>query len=652
MEDLNERLAYAVKSGQLLESSKGNIINFLKANPNPLYIDSVNELSMSSDWEELNDRFFKQLTFGTGGLRGRTIGKRVTRAEQAEGSLNDRPRFTCVGTNAMNNFNVSRATRGLVSYLSEWLAKEGSPDRVKIVFCHDTRHFSRDFAELCAGIAADMGAEAFLFDSHRATPVMSFAIRHMKCHAGVMITASHNPSHDNGYKVNFADGAAIIPPHTDGIIARVNAIASEHFEPLSGDARGSVTAVPSEIDDLYLDRVKDLLLQPQIVSDNNSLKIVFTALHGAGGVHAPMLLRDLGFQCTTTPEQDTADGRFPTVKSPNPENASSLSIAITLAEKTNAEIVMGTDPDCDRLGVAVRNVAGDMTILTGNQIGSLLLYYRLKILTEKGILNPSNIQNAVVIKTFVTTELQSAIAAKFGVNVVNTLTGFKYIGQKLAQYERSLPSEVLENYRTLSVNDARQAQLSHGTFFVFGGEESYGYLACDFTRDKDGNGAVVLFAETAAYAKSLNKSIPELLDDIYQEFGYYIEKNVSRVFEGAEGASEISRLAASYVSHPPVECDGAAVSTITNFATEDISDSEGEKIPKEKMLFIELDDRRRFAVRPSGTEPKIKFYLFGHTAAEEVTAENLPSVKTSASSQLDSLWTWLQEDINHRLNSN
>ena len=651
MEDLNERLTSAVKSGQLLESSKANITNFIQANPNPLYLESINELSLSDNWEELNDRFFKQLAFGTGGLRGRTIGKTVTCAEQANGAENDRPRFACVGTNAMNDYNVSRATRGLVSYLGEWLEKEGSSSRIKIVFCHDTRHFSRDFAELCAGIAADMGAEAFLFSSQRATPVMSFAIRQMHCHAGVMITASHNPSHDNGYKVNFADGAAIIPPHTDGIISRVNAICSETFDPLPAAERGSVTEVPSEIDDLYLQRVKDLLLQPQLVRENNTLGIVFTALHGTGGVHAPLLLRELGFHCTTTPEQDEPDGRFPTVKSPNPENASSLRMAIDLADQTGAEIVMGTDPDCDRLGVAVRSSSGEMDILTGNQIGSLLLYYRLKVLSENGILNSSNLGNAVVIKTFVTTELQSAIAGKFGVNVVNTLTGFKYIGQKLAQYERSLPTGILNNYRTLGVADARLAQLSSGTFFVFGGEESYGYLACDFTRDKDGNGAVVLFAETAAYAKSLGKSIPELLDDIYQEFGYYNEKNVSRVFEGAEGAAEINRLAASFASKPPVECDGSPVTEITNFATDNITDSEGDRIPKENMLFIELEDSRRFAVRPSGTEPKIKFYLFGHTSADEITPDSLPSVKANASTRIDSLWTWLQGDIDSRLQS-
>ncbi len=649
MADLNERLTKALAAGELLESSNTNITAFLQANPKPLYIDSVTELVASGNWKELNDRFFKQLAFGTGGLRGRTIGRTVTSAEQATGGLNDRPRFACVGTNAMNDYNVNRTTRGLVGYLQHWIKKNHSLTRVRIVFCHDTRHFSRDFAESCAKIAADLGAEVFLFDSPRATPVMSFAIRHMDCHAGVMITASHNPAHDNGYKVNFADGAAIIPPHTEGIITQVNAIASENYQPLPVAERGSVAEVSSEIDSQYLKRVKDLLLKPQLVRDNNTLKIVFTALHGTGGVHAPMLLRELGFQCITTPEQDSPDGRFPTVASPNPENAAALEMAIKLAEKTSSDIAIGTDPDCDRMGVAARDDSGNMVILTGNQIGSLLLYYRLKTLSEEQILNSSNLENAVVIKTFVTTELQTAIAMKFGVNVVNTLTGFKYIGQKLAKYERSLPAEILSKYRHLGVNDARDAQLSHGTFFVFGGEESYGYLACDFTRDKDGNGAVVLFAETAAYARSLGKSIPGLLDSIYQEFGYYIEQNVSKAFEGAEGAAEILKLAASYASAPPVECDGSAVKKITNFAADEIIDSEGEKIPKEKMLFISLDDGRRFAVRPSGTEPKIKFYLFGHAPAEQITPDNLALVKVDTSAALDSLWRWLQDDINKRL---
>jgi phosphoglucomutase len=649
MEDLNERLNSAVQSGELLESSRDNITTFLKANPKQLYTASVEELTETGNWDELNDRFYRQLAFGTGGLRGRTIGKTVTVAEQAEGAVNDRPKFACVGTNAMNDYNQTRATRGLISYLDEWLRNTQVKQRARIVFCHDTRHFSRYFAELCSGIAADMGAEAFLFNSERATPVMSFAIRQMNCHAGVMITASHNPSHDNGYKVNFADGAAIIPPHTDGIISRVNAITSENYEPLPAEDRGSVTEVPAEIDNLYLDRVRDLLLKPDLVRENNSMKIVFTALHGTGGVHAPLLLRELGFQCRTIAEQDNPDGRFPTVNSPNPENAAALKMAIELATETGAELAMGTDPDCDRLGVAVSNTSGEMEILTGNQIGSLLLYYRLKILFEKGILNSANRNKAVVIKTFVTTELQSAIAREFGVRVVNTLTGFKYIGQKLAQYERSLPEAVLDRYRSLSVSDARSAQLENGTFFVFGGEESYGYLACDFTRDKDGNGAVVLFAEVAAYARSQGKSLPELLDAVYAKFGYYTEKNVSRSFEGAQGAMQINHLAASYISKPPDNCDGSQVIKITNFETDKVIDSEGDLIPKEKMLFIELEDGSRFAVRPSGTEPKIKFYLFGHTPPEEIIEDSLPSIKTKTARRIDSLWEWLQDDINDRL---
>lgn len=649
MDNLNASLDAAVTSGTLLESSRDNIASFLAANPKPLYTDSVAELVDGEKWEELNDRFYKRLAFGTGGLRGRTIGKVVTKAEQGAGGPNERPEFSCVGTNSMNGYNIGRATRGLIVYLQKWLKSEGDDSRVRITICHDTRHFSRDFAELSAKIAADLGAEVFLFDGHRATPVMSFAIRELNCHTGVMVTASHNPAHDNGYKVNFSDGAAIVPPHTDGIIAEVNSIASEDFEPLEGDARGSVTEIGADIDAKYLARVKDLLLQPQIVKDNNQLQVVFTALHGAGGVHAPLLLRELGFQCITVPEQDAPDGRFPTVKSPNPENAPALQMGVDLAKEKNADIVIGTDPDCDRMGVVARNAAGEMELLTGNQIGSLLLYYRIKTLFELGILNDDNKANSVVIKTYVTTELQAAIAKSYGVPLVDTLTGFKYIGQKLAKYERALPADIYENYRGMSVADARTAQLEHSTFFAFGGEESYGYLATDFTRDKDGNGAVVLFAETAAYAASLGKTLPELMDDIYQEFGYFCEKNTNMTFEGAEGAAKIAKLAAGYGENPPAECDGSAVTKVTNFATESLSDSEGEPIPKEKMLFIELADGRRFAVRPSGTEPKIKYYIYGTTPPEAITADTLAQVKADTAASLDSLWEWLQKDIEGRL---
>ena len=649
MENLKATLQSAVDSGELLASSLENIISLLESSSNPLYEEVVQELADASEWNELNDRFYKRLAFGTGGLRGRTIGGVVTKGETGTPQKHDRPEFPCVGTNTMNYYNLNRATRGLIAYLKTFLAEEGSSDKPRLVFCHDTRHFSREFAELCAKIGKETGCDVFLFDNYRATPEMSFALRQLNCHAGVMITASHNPYHDNGYKVNFADGAAIVPPQTDGIIAEVNALASEEYEPLPEAEQGSITIIGPEIDEEYCERLKGLMLQPELLEGGSDLKVVFTSLHGTGGVLVPRILRDLGFNCITVPEQDEGDGRFPTVKSPNPENAAALQMAVDLAEKENGDIVIGTDPDCDRMGVVVRNKEGKMTLLTGNQIGSVMAYYRLKTMFDKGILTDENKKNAVLIKTFVTTNLQRAIADHYGVKCLDTLTGFKYIGQKLGKYERALPADIQAKYKTLSEPETRELRLKYSTYFVFGGEESYGYLGCDFTRDKDGNGSVMMFAETAAYAQSRGMTLVELLDEAYVKFGYYLERNEAKVFEGAAGADKIAQLAASYGDNPPTEVDGAKVTLVRNFATEDLFDEEGEAISKEKMLFVDLEDGRTFAVRPSGTEPKIKYYLFAKRSPDEFTADELPKIKEATSASFDALWAWLQKDIEARL---
>jgi phosphoglucomutase len=646
---LNTALDSAVSSGDLLPSSAGNIRALLSSSANPVYHASVEELVESKNWKELDNRFYMRLAFGTGGLRGRTIGRVVTRAEMGTPQLNERPEFPCVGTCSMNTYNINRATRGLIAYVKQWMAEEKIAGKPRLVFCHDTRHFSRDFAELCARIAKDLGCDVFLFDSHRATPEWSFALRHLNAHAGVMLTASHNPAHDNGYKVNFADGAAIVSPQTDGIIAEVNAIAGEEYEPLPEGEQGSITIIGPDIDPIYIERLKGTILQPELLERKSNLKIVFTALHGAGGVLAPRILRELNFDVLTVPEQDTPDGRFPTVESPNPENAPALKMAVDLAEKEHADIVMGTDPDCDRMGVVARDSSGKMVLLTGNQIGSILAYYRLKIHFEKGILTEQNKDHAVLIKTFVTTNLQRAIADHYGVRCLDTLTGFKYIGQKLRKYEDAVLAKVDVDYRSLSEPETRALRLQYSTYFVFGGEESYGYLACDFTRDKDANGAVAIFAETAAYALSRGMTVIDLLDEIYTTFGYYLEKNTSKTFEGAEGAGKIKQLAASYADNPPTEVDGAAVTKVRDFAKGGFFDEEGDPIPKEKMLFVDLADGRTFAVRPSGTEPKIKYYLFARRDPADFTADTLPQVKTDTAASLDRLWVWLQTDIDARL---
>ena len=651
---LEATLKSATDAGQLLPASHDNILALLAASTNPVYRASIEELASAGQWAELNDRFFQALKFGTGGLRGRTVGKIVTAAERGTAPADQRPEHPCVGTNAMNYYNVARATRGLVAYARAYRTAAGLSGKPSIVFAHDTRHFSAEFAQRCAHIATENGANVYLFDDCRATPEMSFAVRQLRADAGVMLTASHNPAHDNGFKVNFSDGAGIVEPHATGIIKEVNALKDEAYAPLPAAEQGQITILGADMDALYLARVETMMLQPELLKGDKAknLKIVFTALHGTGGVLVPVLLKKLGFNFLTVPEQDIRDGRFPTVKSPNPENAPALKMAVDLANKEGAHIVIGTDPDCDRMGVGVRNDQGEMQLLTGNQTGSLMGWYRLKTMFDLGILNDANKNNAVFLKTFVTSPMQDTIAAKFGVQCINTLTGFKWISAKLAKYEAALPCEILATYRDLNAADSRAARLAHSKFLVFGGEESYGYMGDDFSRDKDGNGAVVMFAELAAYAASRDLTIPALLDEIYCDVGYFLEVNQSKTFEGASGAAQIAKLADSYGSNPPTSVDGSPVTAVRDFRKPGILDEEGEPVSTEKMLFVDLADGRSFAVRPSGTEPKIKYYMFARhvpPAGQSLSKAQLTAAKASVSASLDTLWAYLEKDIDARL---
>ncbi len=654
MSDISIRIQQAVSAGQLLESSARNIAQMLERSTEPVVSASIAELVETGAWDELNDRFYKTLAFGTGGLRGRTIGKIVTAAERGTPQPLDRPERPCVGTNAMNFYNISRATQGLVAYVREWFAQSGLPGRPKIVVAHDTRHFSRDFTELVARVGTENGCDVCIFEGPRSTPQLSFSVRHEGAHAGSVITASHNPPHDNGYKVYFNDGAQVVEPHAGGIIAKVNAIESDGYTPLPAAEQGTLTVLGAANDDAYMARLETLILDRPMVAAaaQSGLRIVFTSIHGVGGTIIRPMLDRLGFRYATVPEQDVADGRFPTVKSPNPENAEALAMAMQLADQDGADLVIATDPDCDRMGVAVRNAAGQLELLTGNQIGSLMAYYRVNKLIEQGVITPANAARCVIVKTFVTTDLQKAIAEKHGMRCVETLTGFKYIGAKLGKYEAALPAEVRAKYRTLPEPETRALRLAQSSYYVCGGEESYGYSAADFVRDKDGNGAAVVFAEVAAYAKSRGLTLLALLDEVYAAYGFYLEKNGSLTFEGADGAAKIQRLVESYAAQPPPVADGSAVSGTRNFATETFTDIEGDAIAKEKMLMFDLADGRRIAVRPSGTEPKIKFYLFARRAPEagkSFTAAELATIKAGVKATLEQLWTWVQQDVAQRL---
>jgi phosphoglucomutase len=653
IDQLNSILERAVYKRQLIESAAKNIQSLLAGARSPLYEQAVAELIDTNAWSELNDRFYKTLAFGTGGLRGRTIGKIVTRAERGSAKNSKPPEFPCIGTNAMNFYSISRATQGLVSYVKAWRAKQGTGGKAKIIIAYDTRHFSRAFSTLSAKIAAENGCDACVFEGPRSTPELSFAVRHLQASAGVVITASHNPPHDNGYKVYFDDGAQVVEPHASGIIARVNGITSEIYKPLASEDVGNVITLGSEIDEAYMARLETLILDRNLVRSATSLRVVFTPIHGTGSVIIKPMLKRLGFNFQVVEEQDHFDGNFPTVQSPNPENVEALRLGVELAKKSGADLVVATDPDCDRMGVAVRTQADDMTLLSGNQIGSLIAYYRAMKLFETGVLNKENAHRGVIIKTFVTTDLLKAIAEHYGLRVVETLTGFKYIAAKLGKYERALSNDTgaRHRYHELSEEQSRAQRLEHSSFYIFGGEESYGYSGADFVRDKDANGAAIMFSEVAAYAKSQNLTVDQLLDQIYATLGYYAEKNSSLTFEGAEGAAKITRLLESYVAAPPAEMLGSKVVAVKNFEAEIVRDVEGDEIPKEKMLIFELADRTRIAVRGSGTEPKIKYYMFAQRRPNEgkFTAEQLTRIKSETAKHLETLWQWLREDARARL---
>jgi phosphoglucomutase len=657
MPSLTEQIDRALSEGKLRADAAENIRRILSGEESVFAARVIGELSQANEWEELNDRFYKTLAFGTGGLRGRTIGKIVTQSERGTPTALGRPEFPCVGTNAMNYFNVGRATRGLVIYIQKWRSGQRLEGRAKIVIAHDTRHFSQEFTRLAAETASANGCDAVVFDGPRSTPELSFAVRYLNADAGIVITASHNPPHDNGYKVYFNDGAQVVEPHASGIIAEVNepngGTGSVPSQKVSDDTevvppKGEIIFTGDEIDRAYMERLETLILDRGLIERTRDLKIVYTPIHGTGGVIVKPMLRKIGLNFSVVPEQDQFDGRFPTVKSPNPENAEALNLGISLAQKQNADLVIATDPDCDRMGVAVRTSSGEMKLLSGNQIGSLLAWYRAKTFFDRGILNKENAGRGVIIKTFVTSDLQKAIAEKFGLRCVDTLTGFKYNGAKLKKYEELTRAQ---NYRELPEEETRRLRLEKSSFYIFGGEESYGYSAADFVRDKDGNAAVIMFCEVAAYAKSRGLTLDELLDQVFCEFGYFEERNHSVYFEGADGAEKIRRLLISYDENPPRQVLDSAVTRVQNFEKDTILDSDGDEIPKEKMLIFELADKTRVAVRGSGTEPKIKYYLFGAQLAAnaKLSREELTRAKTEIGNRLDALWDWLEKDAKQRL---
>ena len=515
---------------------------------------------MHNNKAELTESFYRDLEFGTGGLRG----------------------IMGTGTNRMNIYTVGMATQGICNYMKKVFKGSG---QIKVAIAHDSRNNSRLFSEVTAKVFSANDFKVYLFEDLRPTPELSFAIRHFGCQGGVVITASHNPKEYNGYKAYWDDGAQVIAPHDKLIIEEVKKIRSIDEVNFSGVPE-NIEIIGHNTDEIYTGHVIGLSLSHDIIRRNSDMKIVYTPIHGSGVKIVPMALKKAGFESViNVPEQDVSDGNFPTVHSPNPEESSALAMAIEKAAETGAELVMATDPDADRVGIVVRDKSGKYIILNGNQAATLLIDYLLGRWAQKGKLTG----NEFVVKTIVTTDLLADIAIKYGVDCYNVLTGFKYIADIIRK---------LEGRKT----------------FIAGGEESYGYLAGDFVRDKDAVVSCLLIAEAAAFARDRGQTLFDRLMDIYHEFGLYSEKLISVERKGKEGTEEIQRMMEGFRKSPPSVINNSKVIETIDYLDEGSLEKAAERnsgfgFPKSDVIQFFTADGSKVSVRPSGTEPKIKFYF-------------------------------------------
>jgi phosphoglucomutase len=518
---------------------------------------------LEKDEKKLIDAFYQDLEFGTGGLRG----------------------IMGAGTNRMNIYTLGMATQGLSNYIIKQCGSSG----IRVAIAHDCRNNSRYFAETTANIFSANGFEVYLFESLRPTPELSFAIRHYKCQSGVVITASHNPPEYNGYKAYWDDGGQVVAPHDDGITDEVRKITSVNDIKFNGN-KEKIKIIGKETDKLFLDEVYKMSLNPGIIKKFSDIPIVYTPIHGTGITLVPPALKMFGFRnIINVPEQDITDGNFPTVKSPNPEEPDALKLAIKKAIETNAELVMATDPDADRLGLAVKNIKGEFILLNGNQTGVILIWYILSQYKEKKKYKG----NEYIIKTIVTSDLIEKIAEGFNVEYFNVLTGFKFFAELIRENEGTKK-------------------------YIGGGEESYGFLPGDYVRDKDAVGSCALAAEVTAWAKSNDMSLFELLLDIYVKFGFYKEKLINIVRKGKEGADQIKAMMTEYRNNPPKKINNSQVVKLNDYERQvsyDILKSTKTSLSllKSDVLQFFLADGTKISVRPSGTEPKIKFYFSVNT---------------------------------------
>ncbi|TWT03603.1 phospho-sugar mutase [Planomicrobium sp. CPCC 101079] len=548
-----------------------------------LYLESVKHIT-----KQLEDRFYKSLEFGTGGIRGE-IGP---------------------GTNRINIYTIRKAAEGLAKYIDQ--SGEEAKKR-GVVIAYDSRFKSPEFALEAAVVLGYHGIKTYLFESLRSTPELSFAVRYLNAYSGIVITASHNPPEYNGFKVYGQDGAQIAPDVAAEIISKVNSIEDELTVPVAKAEglleEGLLQFIGEDVDQAYLQRLKTITVNSTIIEKvSDDFKIVYTPLHGTGNVPVRRGLEAIGFKYVqVVEEQELPDSNFSTVESPNPEEHAAFELAIQYGKKHDADILMGTDPDADRVGVAVKNLQGEFEVLTGNQVGALLLHY---LITEKKKKNELP-ENATVLKTIVTSEIGRDIAGAHGLETIDTLTGFKFIGEKIQEFEET---------------EERS--------FLFGYEESYGYLIGDFVRDKDAVQSCLLIAEVAAYYKSMNMSLYEGLLNIFETYGFYQESLESMTLKGKDGAEKIDAIVADFRSNPPVVLAGVRVVSIEDYQTSkrllvDSMASEDILLPKSNVLKYKLEDGSWFCLRPSGTEPKIKFY-FGVKSETMATSQMKLKELTSA----------------------
>lgn len=541
--------------------------------------------SLESNPAELEDRFYRDLEFGTGGLRG-VIG---------------------AGSNRMNRYTVARATQGFAQYiLEEHAGKEGQPS---VVIAHDCRHFSPEFALEAALVLAGNGIVAKLFPSLRPTPQLSFSVRSLKATGGIVITASHNPPEYNGYKVYNASGGQLVPHEAERVIGNIQALTSlKEVKRLSreeAEAKGLLIWLGEAEDEAFVETVANTSVNRELMAAGaaKDLVVVFTPLHGTGNMPVRRALEKIGFtQVHIVKEQEQPDGDFSTVKSPNPEEREAFTMAIELGKKIGADILIGTDPDADRMGAVVRTKDGEYEILTGNQSGSLLVHYVLSQMKEGGAL-PAN---GAVVKTIVTSEFGAEIARHYGAAVFNTLTGFKYIGEKMNEFD----------------------QTGQHTY-LFGYEESYGYLAGNYARDKDAIVASTLICEAAAYYKRQGKTLIDVLEELYRQFGYYRESLASRTLKGKDGLAKITALMEDFRANPPQDVAGIRVTEMRDY----LKGIEG--LPKENVLKFLLEDGSWFCLRPSGTEPKIKFYFAVRGTSNEDAKARLSRLEKNVLARVD-----------------